>query len=57
MCTIGSNRAGEKPVGSLTSEKELWRDGVRLRAGEGVSFQFSVFSVQVGISLEEVCGE
>ena len=47
MCTIESNRAGEKLAGSLTSEEEVMGRWGGVRADKAVfSVQFSV--VQVG---------
>ena len=48
MCTIESNRAGEKPAGSLTIWAEVicGGSGVAARWLGGQSFQFSVFGFE-----------
>ena len=48
MCTIESNRSGEKPVGSLTSEKEVVGNRGEPARGGRDGFQCSVFGVQIG---------
>lgn len=52
ICTIGSIRAGEKPVGSLTIEEEVM--GRRREAARRERGRFSVFSFQ---NYDPPCGE